>query len=157
MLLDVSGDVFSSTHSLAHCISQDAKMSKGIAKVFVDKFPLLLRLKHNCLSIGTAVPIRDNGRFIYSLVTKPVFHSKPTLYAVQWALHSMRAHAELHGVRQISAPRLGSGLDGLDFDLEVRPILSYVFADSGVKFVIYSLNIPSTFDHNRYVILDGLS
>jgi hypothetical protein len=44
---DICGDLFSasSNTSLAHCVSKDMAMSKGIAKLFRDKFQKIDELK----------------------------------------------------------------------------------------------------------------
>jgi hypothetical protein len=44
---EIRGDLFSapSNTSLAHCVSQDMQMSKGIAKLFRDKFRQIDELK----------------------------------------------------------------------------------------------------------------
>ena len=44
---EVHGDLFSvsANTSLAHCVSQDMQMSKGIAKLFRDQFQQVDRLK----------------------------------------------------------------------------------------------------------------
>jgi len=43
----IRGDLFSasSNTSLAHCVSKDMQMSKGIAKLFLDKFNQVDELK----------------------------------------------------------------------------------------------------------------
>jgi hypothetical protein len=45
---EIRGDLFSapSNTSLAHCVSQDMEMSKGIAKLFRDKFRQIDELKN---------------------------------------------------------------------------------------------------------------
>ena len=70
MLYYVKGNVFEFQYSLAHCISSDARMSRGVAKDFVDNFSDLNLLKVINSGVGLAVPIWVENRYIYNLVTK---------------------------------------------------------------------------------------
>ena len=125
-------------------------LSKGIAKNFVSKFPVLKSLKQQTLLLGTAVPVRMSGKFVYNLITKCNFWSKPTLSNLKSSLQSLHLHAKHNSVQEISVPRLGGGLDGLDFDKDVRPLLLDEFSRSTVQVYIYSLDVrlPET---RRYV------
>ena len=114
-------------------------MSRGIAKSFVKMFPRLSKLKSKHLRVGTAVPFLVNGRLIYSLITKPLFWTKPVLVSLLSSLVSMRDHVVTNNVLGIRVPRLGGGLDGLDFDRDVRPIIYNVFSQSSVDLYIHSL------------------
>ena len=75
MIILISESVLSCPllYSLGHCISSDAKMSKGDAREFVHRYPVLCSLRedgrHN--PIGTAVAVPAGSKFIYNLVTKP--------------------------------------------------------------------------------------
>ena len=72
MIYFVIGEMFKMQGlcSLAHCISSDSKMSQGLAKEFVRRFPVLVSLRRMQLKIGTAVSVGETGRFLYNLVTK---------------------------------------------------------------------------------------
>ena len=152
MIVDVVGDLFEapSHHSLAHCISQDSKMSKGIAKTFVSKFPILNSLKKLTVFLGMAVPARVSGKFLYNLVTKRYFWSKPTLSNLKSSLQSLHLHAKHNGVKEISIPRLGGGLDCLDFDKDVRPLLLDEFSRSTIIVYIHSLSV-GLLETKRYI------
>ena len=115
------------------------KMSRGIAKSFVKMFPRLSKLRSKHLRVGTAVPFFINGRLIYSLITKHLFWTKPVLASLLSSLVSMRDHAVTNNVLGIRVPRLGGGLDGLDFDRDVRPIIYNVFSQSSVDLYVHSL------------------
>ena len=142
MIHFVTGDIFESkaSGSLAHCISSDAKMSQGLAKVFVIFFPKLMVLKNISLEIGTAFPVCDNGRFLYNLITKNRYWNKPKVGCLKSSLLSMRAHAEHFGVETINVPQLGAGLDGLDFYGQVLPVIEQLFVESAVDVVVHLFN-----------------
>ena len=134
------GDVFLSPpgHSLAHCVSADGHMQKGIARQFVSKFPVLLRLRKDYNIVGTAVPILTGGRFIYNLVTKSRFWMKPTEFSIASSLHSLLAHAVACEISDISMPEIGGGRDCMDFERDVMPIILQVFDASPVHVHVYN-------------------
>ena len=109
---EIIGDLFHSTDSLAHCVSADFKMSAGIARKirrnFSASYPINLDHTSNPLWPQW---IPSQKRYIYHLITKQKFHNKPTFGTLHASLERMRTHAEENGVRQISMPCIGSGLD----------------------------------------------
>ena len=121
MIVSQIGDLFltPSTHSLAHCISADAHMSAGIALKFVSQFPILAKIRKEHNYIGTAKPVFVGGRFIYNLITKPNYWMKPTVFSLFSSLKSMLAHAESCRITDISIPKIGSGCDKLNFEMDV--------------------------------------
>ena len=140
MIFDKFGDVFESphSHSLAHCVSSDGAMRKGIAKHFVSRFPVLSSLRDSYNCVGTAVPISARGNFIYNLITKRRFWMKPSINSLSSSLRSMLLHAELNQVTDISMPRLASGCDQMDFEVDVLPLLRLIFSFSKINIHVYS-------------------
>ena len=145
MILFHYGNIFDSPpgNSIAHCISQDAKMSKGIALEFVSNFPFLSSLRNESNTIGTAVAVPFRAAFIYNLVSKCKYWMKPTLASLYDCLSSMRTHAIMHGVTDISVPQLGCGCDKLNFEVDVLPLLFGLFATNSVHIHIYSVETSS--------------
>ena len=146
-----SGSIFNCPpmYSLGHCISADAKMGKGVAKEFVQRYPILCSLrkpdKQNI--VGTAVVVPVGPKFIYNLVTKSAFWMKPSPSTLRDCLESMLCHAVNNHVKDICVPKLGCGLDNLNFRLDVLPIMEAVFSDSMINIYVYSIDtIP------RYVV-----
>ena len=143
MIYFVIGDMFKMQGlcSLAHCISSDSKMSQGVAREFVRRFPVLVALRRMQLKIGTAVPVGETGRFLYNLVTKQRYFNKPSVDSLESSLRSMHIHAKQFGVRTINVPMLGAGLDGLDFYGYVLPVIKEVFQESTVSINIHFLRM----------------
>ena len=152
MIFFVRGNVSDFPHSLAHCISSDARMSRGVAKDFVNHFPDLTLLKVIKRDVGLAVPVRQNNRFIYSLITKKLYYSKPLAVNVGLSLYSMKQHAVMSGVTKIGVPLLGSGLDKLDFSTDVLPIIEDLFSDGPVDIHVHAL-IDISVSPTRYVFI----
>jgi hypothetical protein len=71
---EISGSLFNapSLSSLAHCVSSDLKMSRGIARVFRHKFGNIDTLRKQDPSVGSLVFLFTGRRFVYYLVTKKV-------------------------------------------------------------------------------------
>ncbi len=51
----------------------------------------------------------------------------------------MRDHALKNKVERICMPKIGCGLDGLQWESGVRPIICSVFGKSNIRVDIYSL------------------
>ena len=136
-LVEVSGNLFDSTDSIAHSISSNFKLVAGIAtqvrKAFPTTYPefgLKESKEKNC-----AQQISPN-RFIYHLIVKPRFHNKPTCSFLRAALEAMLQHSQKHKVQKISIPRLSTGLDKLNW-LKVKGIITDVFHKLLIKVTVY--------------------
>ena len=85
-------------HSIGHCISADAKMSKGFAEQLSQQ---VLGLRDACrrtkLLTGQTFPFWDqtSNRYIYNLVTKTKCFEKPNLPTLSLTLEEMKPHARL--------------------------------------------------------------
>jgi len=137
-LKEVKGDLFDSQASLAHCVSADFKMGAGIAKAFRKNFrdvDVLLAQKQGVPGLGV---LHLKGRFVYYLVTKEKYWHKPTYVSLEGSLKLLLAHVKKHEVKELAMPRIGCGLDKLDWD-KVKKLLEEVFKDSGVSITVYYL------------------
>ena len=98
-------------------------MSAGIARKirrnFSTSYPINLDHRLNPLCPQW---IPSQKRYIYHLITKQKFHNKPTFGTLRASLERLRTHAEENGVRQISMPCIGSGLDKLEWKVVRQPI-----------------------------------
>jgi len=66
------------------------------------------------------------------------YHGKPRLVDLHRALEAMARHCREHGVARLAMPRIGCGLDLLQWG-EVRAALEEAFRGSGVTVTVYSL------------------
>ncbi|KAM4698916.1 ADP-ribose glycohydrolase OARD1 isoform 2-T2 [Discoglossus pictus] len=137
----VRGNLFSCplTDSMAHCISADCRMGAGIALEFRNKFGRVEELKSQNKKKGEVSILEDNGRYIYYLVTKERARHKPTENDLKKSLEAMKQHALSVNVTSLSIPRIGCGLDRLQWE-RVSSILEEVFKDTNIKFTVYYLN-----------------
>ena len=128
-------------HSIGHCISADAKMSKGFAQHLSQRIP---GLRDTCrrkkLLTGQTFPFWDRvgNRYIYNLVTKTKFSEEPTLPTLSLTLEEMKSLARLYGIPTIAIPKIGCGFDQMNWQ-DVVKLLRDVFAYSNIRTVVYTL------------------
>ncbi|NXC48141.1 OARD1 deacetylase, partial [Penelope pileata] len=136
----VKGDLFScpQTDALAHCISEDCRMGAGIAVLFKKKFGGVQELLDQQKKTGEVAVLQRDDRYIYYLITKKKVSHKPTYDDMRKSLQAMKTHSLNNGVTDISMPKIGCGLDGLDWD-KVSAILGEVFEDTDIKITVYTL------------------
>jgi len=113
-------------------------MGKGIAVTFKNKFGRVDVLRAQGKLVGDVAVLKDGTRYIYYLITKERFFHKPTYESLTNSLVRMKEHALEHGVKQISMPRIGCGLDGLLWP-RVRNIIMDVFRATDISIKIYQL------------------
>lgn len=128
-LFTVNEDYF-----LAHCISSDAKMGKGIAVEFRKRFKLDV-LQHEAvkvrLKVGSCIRV---GR-VLNLVTKKYYWNKPTYETFAVALKNMKKLAIRNGIKKIAMPQIGAGLDKLNWEKN-RDIIKDIFSDTNIEILV---------------------
>ena len=131
-------DLFSvdKKYTLAHCISQDTNMGAGIAKIFRDKAPKLpeiIRMQRP--RIGDAIYFMGEGMTVFNLITKEKYWQKPTYDSLRCSLQTMRNLISMSYVPFLAMPKIGCGLDRLEWD-KVEVIIKEVFADMDIDILI---------------------
>ena len=117
-------------NSIGRCISADAEMSKVCAQFLSETIPPLRRTCRRANLLKDQVfPFWDSSsrRYIYDLVTKGKYSDKPDLQTLATTLQSMHSHATMHRVSTIAIPKIGCGLDQMNWQDEVK-LLRDVFA-----------------------------
>lgn len=141
VLREVEGDLFSAprTHSLGHCVGADLAMGAGIAVKFRQTYGRIDELKGQKVKSGGVAVLSDSERFIYYLVTKPESYGSPTYGDLRSSLSAMKSHMEKNGVAKLAIPRIGCGIDGLEWE-KVQNELHSVFdeVDKEVEIVVYN-------------------
>jgi O-acetyl-ADP-ribose deacetylase (regulator of RNase III) len=134
------GDIFtmSSSYSLAHSISKDCKLSRGIARMFKSNFGRVDEIRDQKTDTG-GVAILDLGqRVIYNLVTKERDPDKSIYDSISRALKAMQRDAIERNVKKIAMPRIGCGPDWLEWE-HVKDILVSVFKDTDIEITVCTL------------------
>ena len=139
-------DLFSvpDDYYLAHCISADFGMGKGIVVEFNKRFDMKQKLQtkypdylnqwtHKKM-IGDCI-LEDR---VFNLITKERYFQKPTYMSLTIALEKMKELCkELH-VSKIAMPVIGCGLDKLDWD-NVSKIIKELFEDTDIEILVCKL------------------
>lgn len=134
---------------LVHCISADFRLGAGIAVKFrqmgvknelerlynrnVSYLDLWREDKH-----GTCL-FTEVGRPVYNLVTKERYYHKPTYTSLEQSLWDLkRQHFQKNETLKLAMPKIGCGLDKLDWE-EVENIIKEVFKDTNTEITVYYL------------------
>ena len=128
-------------NSIGHCISADARMSKGFANFLSHRIPALRSTCRKArLFMGQVYPFWDSTgrRYIYILVTKERYCDKPNLSTLSETLEAQTIHASTNGVSTITVPKFGCGLDHMNWQ-EIVKLLRDIFAYADVQIVVYTL------------------
>ena len=129
---------FQANTAIAHCISAADKMSERFAETNRRRVNGLLEYCQKTKAIvGSALPYWDpeSNNFIYNLVTKSKFFENTTLDNIRNSLENMRGHALLNNVTKISMPKIGCGLDKLQWT-DVLELIQHTFTYSGIQIQI---------------------
>lgn len=134
--IEEHGDLFTvpQHYYLAHCISSDCALGRGIAVEFNRRFNLrssLKKLSGRTRKYPTCILI---GR-VFNLITKENYWDKPTYETLHLSLLKMKAIAEDNGITHIAMPTIGSGLDKLNWD-KVKVIIEEVFYDTNINILV---------------------
>lgn len=129
---DIFDYLESKEHYFVQCISADFAMGAGIAKAFNEHFDAKNRMfkKYDknvwnghgrCAELLPDVPV-------FNLITKRYFWHTPSYKTITEALEHLRELAEEHGIKKLVMPKIGCGLDRLDWD-KVSKIIKYTFGN----------------------------
>lgn len=146
---EIKGDLFTSKNSLAHCVSADFVMGRGIAVGFKTRFGRVQELLQQGKGIGEVAYLRDNDRYIFYLVTKDKYYQKPTYLALDSCLKNLSELCHELKICQIDMPLIGCGLDRLSWN-RVKTMIETILetpegtkesirSDSSVTITIYTL------------------
>lgn len=139
---EIRQDLFdvSSSYALGHCISWDCKMGAGIAVEFDKMFPnMKTRLIRTLAQEKEYYPhtrlFEDGNIRVLNIITKPKYFMKPTQSSMYRALISMRKVCLEHKINKVAIPRIGAGLDKLDWDYTSN-IIKEIFRDTDIEILV---------------------
>lgn len=145
MIEEVEGDLFECLNDtnikslgLCHCVSQDFAMGAGIAVEFKKRFGRVEELVAQKPAVGSGAFVVHETPLshIFYLVTKGRYYQKPTYQTLRNSIVWLKKEAEAKGVTLLCMPRIGCGLDLLEWD-KVRAILVEVFENSETNIRVY--------------------
>lgn len=89
-------------------------------------------------TVGQVAYLKKNNRYIFYLVTKGSSSGKPTLSTLQRCLSELRQLCSKLQVTRLAMPRIGCGLDRLDWD-KVKHLLNTEFYNTNIEITVYYL------------------
>lgn len=138
-LFSVSNDYY-----LAHCISADFGMGKGIVIEFNKRFDMKRKLQskypdylnqftHKRISGDCILECR-----VLNLITKERYYQKPTITTMRLALEKMKDICLENHIYKIAMPMIGAGLDRLEWN-GVSEQIKGVFGDTDIEILVCKL------------------
>lgn len=138
----VSGDIFHASSSRAFAVGCNAAGTRGrgmSADVF-DRWPdAYTAYRVYCTTVGHlggCFVWQGNSYSVFDLIVQKTWKSRPDLTAIRVALSSMIAQAQDLGIDEISVPRVGTGLQGLDWP-DVRDVIKSVAEYAPVAVTVF--------------------
>lgn len=137
-------DLFSvpDDYYLAHCISADFALGKGIAVEFNKRFNMRQKLKDEFLNfideymhqynLDAECIVIDR---VLNLVAKERYYQKPTYNSMKQALEMMKVVCKANDIHKVAMPKIGCGLDRLEWD-KVSEIIQDVFKDTDIEILV---------------------
>lgn len=113
-------------------------MGAGIAVLFKKKFGGVQELLNQEKKYGEVAVLKRDGRYIYYLITKKRASYKPTYKNLQKSLEAMKSHCLKNGVTELSMPKIGCGLDHLQWE-NISTIIEEVFEGTDIRITVYTL------------------
>lgn len=124
---------------LLQCISSDFSMGKGIAVKFNSYFNCKNIIKSKFIPYwanhGYTLSLLPYNIPIINLVTKENYWGKPTYKSLKESLEEARKIIELEKIYYIAMPKIGTGLDKLEYN-KVKVIIEEVFKDMEIDIKI---------------------
>ena len=108
-------NIRAATTCIAHYVSSDFAMSKGLASTIACCYPELQELRKlpmNDFPPGSLVTYFDqqHQRFVYNLVTKRRFFQKPTYGPLELSLHALKERLQRHNIQNFAFLNLDMAL-----------------------------------------------
>lgn len=137
---EVKGDLFTAPEdaSLAHCVSADLNMGKGIAVLFKDKYGNVNTLRRQPHAIGNVVGLTIGQRVVFYMITKEKYYHKPTYGSIRTCLDYIAAYCATYHITHLCMPRIGCGLDRKVWSV-VLDHIKEAFSGVDMRITIYTL------------------
>jgi ribonuclease HII len=150
----IQGDIFKSpsTFALAHCVSLDFRMGKGLAAQWVQIFGhRMSELQAQKKTVGQVAHLLSttsasglDKRHLFYIITKQRYFDLPTLKDFERAIRQLRKEMDDRKIVEIAIPKLGCGLDRLNWEKDVLPCIKSIFNDSKYTIHVYDLTFTRT-------------
>lgn len=136
---ELKGSIFNcpDNFAIAHCISADLKMNKGITnlicKVYGDTSPQLALQE---LNVENTIPINNNNKTIFHLITKQLYYHKPKYEDLKASVHNLKLEAIRLNILKIAIPTLISGPHEFSWSI-IKQLIYSEFENTNIEIYIY--------------------
>jgi O-acetyl-ADP-ribose deacetylase (regulator of RNase III) len=114
-------------------------MSSGIAVSFRRRFGHVAELLDQRKSPGEVAILKIGQRFVYYLVSKELYMTKPVgVTVLSKCLLAMKEHCLQMGITSLAMPKIGCGRDHLQWS-QVAATIEQTFTGSGIRVNVYSM------------------
>lgn len=144
-LTEKVGDLFeASTKAIGHGVNTKGAMASGIAVVFRDQNPAMHTAylevcERGSLQAGDVLAWPGQDHFILNMFTQVNPGADASLEHIESSLRKASQICHNVGVTSLGIPRIGSGVGGLDWDSEVRPLLDRIVPELPIDVEVYVL------------------
>lgn len=114
-----------------HCISADFAMAGGIAVPMATKYSLRSALSGYLVKSPTCLFVNN----VMNLITKNKVWDLPTYSSLKESLEECKRLCENYNIRWLVMPKIGCGIDGLDWST-VKMIIKQVFNDTDIDILV---------------------
>lgn len=119
---------------IGHCVSCDKAMGAGLAKTLRQTYPGIINGSLIHPNIGDVEIV---GRII-NIYTKSRYFHKPTYQNFTLAIHSLVSTCISNNIKYLAIPKLGCGLDRLNWD-KVYDIITSLFQYVNIEILVCTL------------------
>lgn len=155
MIYEVEGDILlSKAHAIAHGVSANDRMNRGLAKTLHEHFPAMHKAFHQSChqqhpkvgEIWVWDGLKD--KLIVNLIIKEggynntLTSAKVTPMNIKHALHALKKRAMKDNFTSIALPCLATGTGGLH-RADVLPLIEHELAQMEIPVYLYSTYIPN--------------
>lgn len=144
VIKEIHGDLFAAKDCVfIQCISADLACGAGIAVQFNKHFDIKNRIRKRLCSQPMEYWADGHYGFaileepVISLVTKFNYYEKPDAATLRNALEAAARICRERGYQDIAMPRIASGLDRMDWEMQVRPAIEEAFGSMDVHITVY--------------------
>ncbi|EGO8127785.1 phosphatase [Enterococcus faecalis] len=129
MLVYVEQDIFQSpAQVIVNTVNTVGVMGKGIAKRFKDVYPEMYReyrdfCERGFLEVGKLWIYKTENKWILNFPTKKHWRNPSKIEYIEAGLKKFVETYEERGITSISFPQLGCGNGGLNWELQVKPLM----------------------------------
>ena len=82
------------------------------------------------------MPVESENVVIGNLITKKFYYSKPTYGSLTESLVELRKYMLQNNFKRVLMPKIGCGLDGLQWEL-VKQIIEKVFEETEIEIKVF--------------------